>query len=266
MTVAARFERDQRRVNLAWVSGIVAVMVVTAAFWPSIEGTDSLDDVIDDLPANLRALIGGSDGVSLGSPAGYLNARVFATVLPVLLTVYGIGRGAHAVAGSEEDGTLELILANPVSRARVAAERGLAVAGFLVTLGAVAFVALVAFGTPVGLLDGVPMVRLVAACGGLTVLAGFHTSIAFAVGAATGRHGLAVAIAASVAVAGYLLEGLLATSATMAWLRGLSPWHWLLTRNVLVDYPKPVPLAALIVVGAVAVVVGGRRFVSRDLR
>ena len=266
MTVAARFERDQRRVNLARVSGIVAVMVVTAAFWPSIEGTDSLDDVIDDLPANLRALIGGSDGVSLGSPAGYLNARVFATVLPVLLTVYGIGRGAHAVAGSEEDGTLELILANPVSRGQGRAERGLAVAGLLVTLGAVAFVALVAFGTPVGLLDGVPMVRLVAACGGLTVLAGFHTSIAFAVGAATGRHGLAVAIAASVAVAGYLLEGLLATSATMAWLRGLSPWHWLLTRNVLVDYPKPVPLAALIVVGAVAVVVGGRRFVSRDLR
>jgi ABC-2 type transport system permease protein len=264
--VAARFERDQRRANLAWVTGIVAVMVVTAAFWPSIEGTDSFDDVIEDLPANLQALIGAKDGVSLGSPAGYLNARVFATVLPVLLTVYGIGRGAGAVAGSEEEGTLELILANPVSRARVAAERGLAIGVFLVTLGAVAFLALLAVGTPVGLLDGVPTVRLLAACGALTVLAGFHTSIAFAVGAATGRHGLAVAVAASVAVAGYLLEGLLATSSTMAWLRAFSPWHWLLTRNVLVDYPKPLPLAALVVGGAATVVVGGRRFLRRDLR
>lgn len=266
MIVAARFERDQLRANLAWVTGIVAVMGVTAAFWPSIEGTDSFDDVIEDLPANLQALIGATDGVSLGTPAGYLNARVFATVLPVLLTVYGIGRGAQAVAGSEEDGTLELILAYPVPRARVAAERGLAIAIFLVALGAVAFLALLALGAPVGLLDGVPTARLLAACGGLTVLAGFHTSIAFAVGAATGRHGLAVAIAASVAVAGYLLEGLLATSATMAWLRVLSPWHWLLTRNVLVDYPKPFPLATLGVVGAVAVVVGGRRFLHRDLR
>jgi len=161
--VAARFERDQRRATLAWVAGIVAVMVVTAAFWPSIEGTDSFDDVIEDLPANLQALIGAKDGVSLGTPAGYLNARVFATVLPVLLTVYGIGRGAGAVAGSEEDGTLELILANPVSRARVAAERGLAIAVLLVTLGAVAFLALLSVGTPVGLLDGVPMVHLLAA-------------------------------------------------------------------------------------------------------
>src|SRR5829696_3377359 len=118
--VAARFERDQRRAHLAWATGIVAVMVVTAAFWPSIEGTDSFDDVIEDLPANLQALIGAREGVSLGTPAGYLNARVFATVLPVLLTVYGISRGARAVAGSEEDGTLELMLANPVSRARVA--------------------------------------------------------------------------------------------------------------------------------------------------
>jgi ABC-2 type transport system permease protein len=264
--VAARFERDQRRANLAWATGIVAVVVLTAALWPSIEGTDSFDDVMEDLPANLRALIGVTDGVSLGIPSGYLNARLFATVLPVLLTVYGIGRGARAVAGSEEDGTLELILANPVSRARVATERALATAGFLVTLGAVAFLALLALGTTVGLLDGVAMLRLLVACGGLTVLAGFHTSIAFAVGAATGRHGLSVAIAACVAVAGYLLEGLLATSTTMAWLRTLSPWHWLLSRNVLVHYPNPLPLTALVVVGAAAVVVGGRRFLGRDLR
>ena len=174
--------------------------------------------------------------------------------------------GHRAVAGSEEDSTLELILAYPVPRARVAAERGLAIAIFLSPSAPSPSSALLALGAPVGLPDGVPTARLLAACGGLTVLAGFHTSIAFAVGAATGRHGLAVAIAASVAVAGYLLEGLLATSATMAWLRVLSPWHWLLTRNVLVDYPKPFPLATLGVVGAVAVVVGGRRFLHRDLR
>ena len=262
MIVAARFERHQLRANLAWLTGIVAVMGVTAAFWPSIEGTDSFDDVIDDLPADLQALIGATDGVSLGTPAGYLNARVFATVLPVLLTVYGIGRGAQAVAGSEEDGTLELILAYPVPRARVAAERGLAIAIFLVALGAVAFLALLALGALVGLLDGVPTARLLAACGGLTVLAGFHTSIAFAVGASRScRRDWCIRGGRRL-----LLEGLLATSATMAWLRVLSPWHWLLTRNVLVDYPKPFPLATLGVVGAVAVVVGGRRFLHRDLR
>jgi ABC-2 type transport system permease protein len=142
--VASRFERDQRRSNLAWGAGIIAVMAVTAAFWPSIEGSASLDEVIDDLPATLQSLIGAQAGVSLGSPAGYLNARLFATVLPALLMVYGISRGARALGGSEEDGTLELILANPVSRTRVAVERVLAVFAFVLALGGVAFVALLA--------------------------------------------------------------------------------------------------------------------------
>jgi beta-exotoxin I transport system permease protein len=266
MIVASRFERDQRRSNLAWGAGILAVIAATAAFWPSIEGTASLDEVIDDLPATLQSLIGAQGGVSLGSPAGYLNARLFATVLPALLMVYGIGRGARALAGSEEDGTLELILANPVSRSRVAAERGLAAFGSVVALGVVALVALLALGGPVGLLDGVSVVRLFAACGGLTVLAAFHTALAFAVGAATGRHGLAVAIAATVAVAGYLLAGLLATSAELRWLRVISPWEWLLARNVLVQGTPVLPLLIEIVIGVALVAAGAQRFTRRDLR
>jgi ABC-2 type transport system permease protein len=264
--VASRFERDQRRSNLAWAAGIVAVMAVTAALWPSIEGTASLDEVIDDLPATLQSLIGAQDGVSLGSPAGYLNARLFATVLPALLTVYGIGRGARALAGSEEDGTLELILANPVSRSRVAAERGLAAFGFVLALGAVAFVAVLALGGPVGLLDGVSVVRMLAACSGLAVLAAFHTAIAFAVGAATGRPGLAVAIAATVAVAGYLLAGLLATSANLRWLRVISPWEWLLAHNILVDGTPLLPLLIETIIGAALITAGAQRFTHRDLR
>jgi hypothetical protein len=91
---------------------------------------------------------------------------------------------------------------------------------------------------------GVPIVRLLAPCGGLTVLAGLHAAIAVAVGAATRRHPLAVAIAATVAVAGYLLGGLPGTSANLAWPRPLSPWQWLHTRNVLVYNPAPLPLVA----------------------
>jgi ABC-2 type transport system permease protein len=266
MIVASRFERDQRHSNIGWAAGIVALMVITAAFWPSIEGTASLDDVIHDLPATLQALIGAQDGVSLGAPAGYLNARVFATVLPVLLTVYGIGRGARALAGSEEDGTLELILANPVTRTRVATERGVAAFAFLLALGGVAFLALLALGAPVDLLNGVPTVRLFAACCGLTVLAAFHSAVAFAAGAATGRHGLAIAIAATVAVAGYLLAGLLATSASLRSLRVISPWNWLLERNVLVAGTPLLPLLIEIVIGAALVAGGIQRFTGRDLR
>jgi ABC-2 type transport system permease protein len=153
-----------------------------------------------------------------------------------------------------------------LSRSRVAAERCLAAFGFVLALGGVAFVALLALGGSVGLLDGVSVVHLFAACCGLTVLAAFHAAIALAVGAASGRHGLAVAIAATVAVAGYLVAGLLATSASLRWLQVISPWEWLLAHNVLVEGARLRPLLIEIVISAALVTAGAQRFNRRDLR
>ena len=266
MIIAARFERDRRFANLAWAAGIVAVVALTASLWPSIKGSASFDDLIDDLPDTVKALIGAHGGISLGTPAGYLNARIFATLLPVLLTVYGISIGARAIAGSEHDGTLELILTNPVSRVRVATERAVSVAAFLTALGAVALLALLLLGTAVGMLDELSLLRLAGACGGVTVLAGLHAAIAFAVGAATGHHGSAVAVAATVAVAGYLLAGLLTTTDSLNWLQALSPWHWLLDSNVLVNGTPPVPLIIEIALSITLVAFGVQRFNRRDLR
>ena len=93
------------------------------------------------------------------------------------------------------------------------------------------------------MLDGISLDHLLGACAGLIVLAGLHAAIAFGVGAATGRRALAAGSAATVAVAGYLLEGLLATSDELRWVRSISPWDWLLSRNVLVDGTPVLPLA-----------------------
>ena len=39
-------------------------------------------------------------------------------MLPLLLLVYAIGAGSRAIAGEEESGTLDLLLAHPLSRRR----------------------------------------------------------------------------------------------------------------------------------------------------
>ena len=218
MIIAARFERDRRVANLAWAAGIVAVVALTASLWPSIEGSDSFDDVIDDLPDSVKALIGAQAGVSLGTPAGYLNARVFATLLPVLLTVYGIGVGARAIAGGEQDGTLELILTNPVSRVRVATERAVRVTAFLAAL-APSPSAPAAPRRPVGLLDEL---SLLPAGGRLWRCHGAGWPARCDRLRRRRRHrppGSAVTVAATVAVAGYLLAGLLATTDSLDWLQ-----------------------------------------------
>lgn len=55
-------------------------------------------------------MLGIDDVIGLTSAAGYLHARLFSTILPVVLLVFGIGLGTRALAGAEEDGTLELTL------------------------------------------------------------------------------------------------------------------------------------------------------------
>ena len=83
----------------------------------------SLDRVVEHLPASMRALIGTQASIPLSSAAGYLQARLFSTTLPILLLVYAIGLGAAAIGGAEEDGTLQLVVTAPITRKRVAYER-----------------------------------------------------------------------------------------------------------------------------------------------
>lgn len=122
--------RDQRR-SLAWWSlGVALLVAVTIAVWPAVRDAPQLDELVADLPPALRAAFGADD---LTSPAGYLGSRLFALLVPVLFTIYGIGRGAAAVAGEEERGGLELLLAHPLSRRRIALARlGAALSGLLV--------------------------------------------------------------------------------------------------------------------------------------
>jgi ABC-2 type transport system permease protein len=66
---------------------------------------------------------------------------LFSAIGPVLLVVFGIGVGAQAIGGLDEAGRLEPLLANPVTRTRLAVERylaGVALLGLLVGVFAVA--------------------------------------------------------------------------------------------------------------------------------
>jgi hypothetical protein len=102
--------------------------------------------------------------------------------------------------------------------------------------------ALLAFGPLFGALDGITVTSLLGACAAVFTLALAHAALAFTLGAATGRRGPAVAISAAVAVTGYLIQNLLATSSTAQPLRNLSPWHWYLQNNMLTDGPNPTAL------------------------
>lgn len=266
MIVLRRFLRDRRRSATWWVLSVVGLVAFTVAFWPTVRGQASFDDAVAQLPDAMRAMFGIDQAVSLGTAPGYLHGRVFATLLPALLIVNAVGLGAAAIAGSEDDGTLELLLASPVRRGRVLLERGLAALVLALVPAAAALVSVAVLGPPVGLLDGVSLAGLVSATVGAAALACLFGAIAFAVGAATGRRSLATASAATLAVGTYLLQGLLAAARSPDSFRWLSPWHWYLGHNMLIEGPSATAVVLPVAGTALVLLALTPRFTRRDLR
>lgn len=266
MIVGRRFALDRRRSFLWWAVGMAAVVAFTAALWPSIRGQQQFEDLVAELPEGLRALFGGGEGIPFTSAPGYLHSRLFSTLFPLLLLVFGIGLGARAVGGAEEEGSLELILAHPVTRARLAAERFGAVVLMVVGLALAGLLALLAVGPFVGLLDGVSLGRVLLATVALLGLCLLHTSLAFAAGCAFGRRGPALAVPGVAAVASYLLQSLIAATDVLDIARFVSPWHWYLDRNLLAQDATLAATVVPLVLAAAVAVVGIWAFLRRDLR
>jgi ABC-2 type transport system permease protein len=264
--VFARLLADSRRGTVGWAVGTILGVAAVVGLWPSVEGNTDIEQVVEDLPETMRVLMGSQADIPLSSAPGYLQARLISTLLPIVLLVHGIGLGARTIGGPEEDGTLQLVVTAPVTRRRVAVERFAGSTLLLVAIAAVALLTAIGLGALVGIFPDVAVGRLALAHLAVAELAFLHLAIAAAVGAATGRRTPAVASASAAAVAGYLVHGLAASADALRPARVLSPWWWLLDRNLLVEDPTFLALGLPLLVATVALVAGMVLFERRDLR
>ena len=151
--------RIRSRASWGWVAGVVGLVAMVAGFYPEVRGLPSLDSIYADLPAGLQSLLGGSD---LVSPSGYLRTQLLAFFLPMVLLVLGMGRGAALLAGEEEDRTLDLLLAQPISRSRLYLVKSAAVVCWLAVMALATFATLAAPDSITGL--RLPWTDLPAVC------------------------------------------------------------------------------------------------------
>ena len=215
-TVFTKCLRDQRRALLGWSIGIVALVVLESAIWPSFSNMSGVQEFLKNYPEPMRKLFN-LDQFFTG--AGFLNGELFSMLLPILFLVFAIGRGARGIAGEEERGTLEVLLANGVSPIRLALEQAAVVIASVGTLAIVLFGSIAVASAIFGL--GVSIGA--AATGALSMaLLGIEFGlIAAAVGAATGRRIVASVAAAVLAVAAYVLY---MTSKLVAAVQPYGPW------------------------------------------
>jgi ABC-2 type transport system permease protein len=256
----------RRRSNTTWwalaVAGLCALLAVA---YPTVRDNNELDKTFANLPPSVQALLGLSGGNLLSSPTGYLDSQFFANILPVMLLVFANGLAAWSVAGDETAGTLELLLANPIGRTRVALARLVALVLLLVALAIVCTLSLIALAPVTGMNKGLSAGHVAAAAVAASLLALTFAAVAFAVGAATGNRPAALGAAAALAVAGYVLEGLAQQVHALRPIEAVNPWHWFLASDPLRQGLAWPSWTLPIVATAVLVVIGLPRLARRDL-
>ncbi|MBV1851797.1 ABC transporter permease subunit [Catellatospora tritici] len=250
--------RDDRRALIGWTVGIAAFTLVYTSFYPQLRNAAKLKQ--DAMPQGMLDFLGVSD-MTVG--AGYLEATVFGLIGPLLLITCGTMLAARIIARPEEDGGMELLLANPLSRRAFAGQR-LAAAGLAVTvIAAIPWLLLVFIVPAAGL--GVPQGNLAAAGVGMIALAWLFTAVAFLVGAATGRRGQVLAVTGVLAVGTYMARALSGMIESIAWLKWASPFHYFLGGDPLRTGWHGGYLAVLVLPAIACALAGIAAFDRRDV-
>ncbi len=257
-SVAGKTLFEQRRALLVWTVSLVLLVAIYISVWPSMGGS-VYKDMFDRMPEAMRALFA-TNAADLGSPTGFVQVELLSFMGPMLVLIYAITTGAAAVAGEEDRHTLDLLLANPVSRTRIVLEKATALLAGVLLLAIVMGLALMSGGPLSGM--HLPAGGVAAAMLHLALLGLVFGALALAIGASTGRVAASRGVPAVLAVVAYVVNGL---AELVSWLkpaRKLSPFYQYSGHDPLqhgVSDAAVVVAVVTIVVLLVAAVVGFHR-------
>lgn len=249
---------ERRRSIVWWSAAMVALAGLTVAFFPSIrDDAASFENIFEALPPELLSIFGVEDPASLVTATGLINSRLYAGIGPLIVAALGISLGTAAVAGEEDRGTLDLLLAQPVTRTQIIVEKFAAASVVISTVMVALFVTLVALDPLVGL--DLSLSGLFGANATLGLFALTFCALALAIGSATGNRGLTVGVSAGAAASLFFINGLAPLVDEMAWIAELTPFHWLQNPNPLANGLDvlAVLLFAVVIAALVAIAVWG---------
>jgi ABC-2 type transport system permease protein len=261
MTVSVKQLLDNRRSYLSWMVAVTAVAVLYAALWPVFGHNSGLASLVNSLPQGMKDAFHMED---YSTAAGYFSSTVFGLLVPILMAVFAIATGTQALAGDEQAGTLDLVLAHPVSRIRMALARFGAVVAAIIGAGVLLLVVMLAIRVPAEFSE-LSVAHLAAICLQLILFGICFAAIAFGIGAYTGRRVVTLAAAAYIAVVSYLADSFLPQISVLLWTRNVTPFGWYLNGEPLSNGIQWGNCALLLGLAAVFLAVGVWQFDRRDL-
>lgn len=184
---------------------------------------NSLEDSLEEMSANLgegmMALFG-----DVATPAGFINAEMYSLFVPGFIIYVAVSSAARAFATEEENHSIGLLAANPLSRTAIAVQKAAAmvvhvlVVTVLCALGVWAGIEIAGLDVPV---SNIAAVNLHMGLFGIAVGA-----LAMLVAVLTGRRIISMVTAAAIVLIAYVWGSFAPQTEQLEGLAVLSPWHW----------------------------------------
>lgn len=159
----------QRRSSIFWFClSLLLYSWMMVWFWDQMGSVYSR--MLENYPQEVLALFGGNE-VSFASMGGFFQVEYLGLMWMVIIASAVVLFAAKAFSGEIGAGTMELLLAQPLSRAKVATTRVVAFIGYALLLNVFTFVPIQVFGKPYGIELGAGVFWTVSALGLLFTLA-----------------------------------------------------------------------------------------------
>jgi len=251
--------KDRTQVIGAASFYMLAIGAVLGLLW------SPLRDVFRSMPQSMNDLVEAiSGGTDLSTATGWADAELLSLIAPAAVIVVAIMSAASASAGEEENKTLGLTLAAPVTRSTFLIATMLAMV-VSVLIVAVCIGLGLELGNVIGTL-GFTAAGIVGVALHALVFGVMFGALAFLLGGASGSKRIATLVPALVAVLAFAANTFFPLNSSLVGGQKLSPWYYYISSNPLIhgaDAGSVLLLAGIaVLLAAVAVVV----FRSRDLR
>ena len=253
---------DHFRNIVSWVSGVVLIVVVQLLVYPTIRDSSAgWSDVTQDFPEVLKKMLRLSDYTS---ETGYLNTELLSFTVPFMFVMLGATWGARVCTEDEESGRADVILSLPVSRSTYVASR-LVAAFAVVGVAATAFTVTLMVGARL-LHMSIANWRFVTSGVCLFLLGLVTTTVAVVAGSLTGRRGVALGVATTVAIASFVTYSLAPLVGFFEFIEPTSPFRWTIGTQPLTNHFSVGYALLTVGVSSVFTLMSLRVYGRRDIR
>ncbi|HRI57815.1 MAG TPA: ABC transporter permease subunit [Anaerolineae bacterium] len=253
--------RFRRNGIIGWGLGLCFFPVIYVGLYPSF--ADQLPNFQEMMDIALYQAL----GISMASFEGYVASTV-TNLIPVILAIYAVISGTGTLAGEEDDGRLETIVALPIPRWQIVAVKatalGLALALILAVAAAGAGLTLAAIGSQVDTALTPPDLfwRLMEAWPLVLTFA----MVSLFLGAFSPNRRTAAALATVLVVASYLGNNLAGMISSLERVKGLFLFNYFeTTAEALLNGQQPANLLALMLAALAALGLAIFFFQRRDI-